>query len=763
MAIGTSEKLAQESLCGNGDRLAVGKCVGSRVWKIAHDLERMRGTGGLLHCRKCRRNLRVCRFRLCEKPRRSILRDEKINFRLRLVPYVVEGVVAEAEVVPHVNGLEQMAGNEVFEPRTFIRHFAPVSLIPLRRFTYGVFDVPEPRADGEAFMEVFQSCDPRLYRLLCYADFAGEGGGHDLVPGAGEQQFGENPNSGNVGNLCKVAQIFPKEQFAPELAPAMGESNVSLDKRLWESTMRPESIPVFRLDGSRRMDFGRFKFGTDKFGDTERVHVVEEVPSHQAVAAAFVNVEPSTPGDDKPHAVFVEVEEPLEKRFPTDELVNLVKRDDGFAVGSDAETGGVGEPCRIARDKLPSCEIVPSEIPVRKRPCERSLSALARASEKRHLPVVLQMLFKDGFIDPLSLEWVFHGAYDIKFGSSRQYQTDRWVRMVITKLTDGSERYQISTTRKRLAPSIRLCNQPKGIRKTAESKRGGSLLICGLSKCFQRVRVEEEINQADVGKAVVIVCPGLEGVVRYHDLFEGISGMAKRKCFLFPLFGCRNGIGGLNVYLLWTTIDNKVDFVLPRLMDAVFALIKHHHAGIDRVSAPDKFTVDDIFHQMCRLGLAKVDTRISKPRVCGVVFDGIVEIMPPLDIISRGFEEQERIFEAGKIFDNGRPCRPCVDSFTLRRLSTLWIIPKTLKHAIASNQSDKHTFIFSAKSINMKTGFNPPLPRRISRGVALYRVVGESPHGLRSARTGRIRTFSAFQQPGSGLRPQSASAINPRA
>ena len=258
---------------------------------------------------------------------------------------------------------------------------------------------------------------------------------------------------------------------------------------------------------------------------------------------------------------------------------------------------------------------------------------------------------------------------------------------------------------------------------------------------FKTLRVEEKINQADVGNAVVVVCPGLEGVVRYHDLFEGISGMAKRKCFLFPLFGGRNGIGGLNVYLLWTTIDNKVDFVLPRLMDAFFALIEHHHADIDRVSATDKFTVDDIFHQMCRLGLAKVDTRIPKPRVCGVVFDGIVEVMPPLDVVSGSFKDQESFFEAIKIFDNGRPCRPCVDSFTLRRLSTLWIIPKTLKHAIASNQSDKHTFIFSAKSINMKTGFNPLSPRRISRRAASYRVAGESPHGLRSARTGRIRTL----------------------
>ena len=49
MAIGTSEKLAQEGLCGNCDRLAAGKRIGSCVRKVAHNLESMRGTGGLLH------------------------------------------------------------------------------------------------------------------------------------------------------------------------------------------------------------------------------------------------------------------------------------------------------------------------------------------------------------------------------------------------------------------------------------------------------------------------------------------------------------------------------------------------------------------------------------------------------------------------------------------------------------------------------------------------------------------------------------------
>ena len=441
MATGASEKLAQEGLRGNRDRFAVGKRICSGVREVAHDLERMRGAGGLLHRRKRRRNLRVCRFCLYKEPRCAILRDEKINFRLCLVPYVVEGVVAEAEIVPHVNGLEKMAGDEVFESRAFVCDFAPVALIPLRCFANRVLDVPEPRVDGESLVKILKCGYPRLDCRLGNADFARKRCRDDLVPGAGEEKFGQDSYSCNVGNLRKVAQIFPEELFAAELAPAMGEPRIAPDERLGKSAMRPEGIPVLGADGARRMDFSRFKFGTDKFRDAERVHVVEEVPPHQTVAAALVDVEPCAAGDDKAHAVFVEIEEPLEERLPTDELVNLVKRNDCFAVGSDSESGGVGEACRIARDELPRCEVVPCEIPIRECFCERGLSALARTGEKRHLPVVAQMLIEHRLIDSLSLEYVFHGGKYIKTGLGYQYQTSASTRMVITKLFNSLEWY----------------------------------------------------------------------------------------------------------------------------------------------------------------------------------------------------------------------------------------------------------------------------------------------------------------------------------
>lgn len=436
---GRSEKLAQEGLCGDRDRLAVGKRIGSGVREVAHDLKGVCGAGRLLHRRERMGYDGVRRLRLDKKPRRSVLRDQKVHFCLRLVPDVVERIVAEAEVVPHVNGLEQMARDKVLEAGAFVCDFAPVPLIPLRRLANRILDVLEPRADDKALVEVFKCGYPCLYRLFRDADFAGEGCRHDLVPGTCKEKLRQDSDSCDVGDLRKIAQVFPEELFAPEFAPAMGEPDISPDKRLRESTMRPERIPVVGQDRARRMDFGCLEFRADKFRDAKRVHVVEEVPSHKAVAAALVDVEPCAAGDDEAHAVFVEIEEPLEKRLPSDELVDFVKRDDCFAVRCNAESGGVGKPRRIARDELARCKVVPGEIPIRKRFCERRLSALARPGEKRHLSVVAQMLFKHRFVDSLSLECVFHGGKYIKSDFRRLYQTDRLVRMVNTKLTCGSE------------------------------------------------------------------------------------------------------------------------------------------------------------------------------------------------------------------------------------------------------------------------------------------------------------------------------------
>ena len=67
MAIGTSEKLAQEGLRGNRDWLAVGKRVGSGVREVSHDLKGVRGAGGLRRQYQTDRWVRMVNTKLTDR------------------------------------------------------------------------------------------------------------------------------------------------------------------------------------------------------------------------------------------------------------------------------------------------------------------------------------------------------------------------------------------------------------------------------------------------------------------------------------------------------------------------------------------------------------------------------------------------------------------------------------------------------------------------------------------------------------------------
>ena len=443
---GASEKLTQEGLRGNRYRLAVRERVGFGVWEVSHDLKGVRGTGGFLHHRKRRGYACVSRLRFDQKPRRTVLRNKKINLCLRLVSYVVERIVAKTEIVPHVNGFEQMAGHKVLESRSLVCDLAPVSLIPFWRLPYRVLDVSEPWADCEALMKVLQSGNPGFHCCFRNANLTGERGRDNLIACSGKKKLGENSDSGNVGNLREVAQVLAEKLLSAEFAPTEGKSCITPNERLWESAMRPERVPVFFGNRARRMRLGCLEFRTDKFGDAKRMHVVEKVSPHKAVAASFVYVKPCAASDNEAHSVFVEVEEALDKRLPSDELVDFVERDDRFVIGGYAEAGCRGKSGGIACDEPPRCEIVPREVFVRNSLGERCLSALARAGEKHHLAIVSNMLFEHGFIDSSSLECVFHGAEYTKYGIARQYHSSVCARMVNTKLFKALEWYSVFRT-----------------------------------------------------------------------------------------------------------------------------------------------------------------------------------------------------------------------------------------------------------------------------------------------------------------------------
>lgn len=110
------EQLTQEGLRGNSDRVAVGERIDFGVWKVSDNLKGMFRACNTLHRGKSRRWFRVRYLRFRKEPGMSVFDDKKINLDLCLVSDVVKGIVTKSEIVPHVNGLKQMACDKILEP-----------------------------------------------------------------------------------------------------------------------------------------------------------------------------------------------------------------------------------------------------------------------------------------------------------------------------------------------------------------------------------------------------------------------------------------------------------------------------------------------------------------------------------------------------------------------------------------------------------------------------------------------------------------------
>ena len=169
------------------------------------------------------------------------------------------------------------------------------------------------------------------------------------------------------------------------------------------------------------------------------------------------------------------------------------------------------------------------------------------------------------------------------------------------------------------------------------------MLVCGLLQRFERVGVEEKINKTDVRDAAVVVGSGLERVVGYHHLFEGIAGVAKRECLLFPLLGGGDGVCGLNVCLPRTAIDDEIDFVLSYRVLPGGVVVALHNSDINGISTPDEFVVDGVFHEVREFRLSEVDARVPESGIGGVVFHRVVEVAAPLDVKSLSLADQKGV------------------------------------------------------------------------------------------------------------------------
>ena len=195
---------------------------------------------------------------------------------------------------------------------------------------------------------------------------------------------------------------------------------------------------------------------------------------------------------------------------------------------------------------------------------------------------------------------------------------------------------------------------PKATRRAR--KRVRSPHHGGLQR-FERVGVEEKINKTDVRDAAVVVGSGLERVVGYHHLFEGIASVAKREGLLFPLLGGGDGVCGLDVHLPRTAIDDEIDFVLSYRVLPGGVVVALHNADINGISTPDEFVVDGVFHEVREFRLAEVDARVPESGIGGVVFHRVVEVAAPLDVKALCLADKKGIGKVVKVLDDGVSAR----------------------------------------------------------------------------------------------------------
>ena len=168
---------------------------------------------------------------------------------------------------------------------------------------------------------------------------------------------------------------------------------------------------------------------------------------------------------------------------------------------------------------------------------------------------------------------------------------------------------------------------------------------------FNGLLVDEKWNDANEGDTFLAHPRFFVGIACDNDFTEGVMYVGQRKKLLFALGFVRDLPRGLDVDALRIAIYDKVDFVLPLFAHAVLGYgTSFDDTDVNRVAAANQFVVNDIFHQMRRLVLPKVHLDIAQPRILGIVFDGIIKVVLPLDVISRGPSNEKCVTEIIKIF-----------------------------------------------------------------------------------------------------------------
>ena len=348
---------------------------------------------------KPRRQLRVARFDLDEAPRLALAHDQEIDLPLELVAQVAQLEAPQSQIVPAVDRLEQMAGDQGFRPGTGILAARPIAQEPLRLLHQRLGHVLEPGPDEKAVVQALQQIDPALHRVDGHPDLPGQTGIDELPPRPLREQLHQQFHRAELLHPGHIAQVLPSELFMPQRPPPSGEARVAFQEGLGETAMNPQRLPVLPAHGCRRAHRGLRRRGRNALGHRPRVHAIEKIATHQAVATAFEDIEPRTPRDDEPRAVAVAVEEAFQPAFPLRVLVQLVERDHRRGRPQAVEPGGLRHPGRAGQQDAPVVGIVPIEVVIGKGAADRRLPHLPRAAHQRHLAMLGQVLPEHRFVE----------------------------------------------------------------------------------------------------------------------------------------------------------------------------------------------------------------------------------------------------------------------------------------------------------------------------------------------------------------------------
>ena len=148
---------------------------------------------------------------------------------------------------------------------------------------------------------------------------------------------------------------------------------------------------------------------------------------------------------------------------------------------------------------------------------------------------------------------------------------------------------------------------------------------------------EKQVDQVAVENPVFIV-EVMRDIHTNDDFFEKILGEKQRIKLRRSLLLRVHSECGLNIDFPVSIIDHKVDLLLR--IGALCSV--GYNTDIDRVAAPQKLVVDQIFHDMTGIILSVIQPCIAKTDVRIVVLVRIVKIGLAFDIIALCYGNQKR-------------------------------------------------------------------------------------------------------------------------